>query len=238
MAIYSALKAEVLANVDHTGSLDAGLVVQNWLVSCIRYVSSRMELPALRLSTSYTLVAADVTAGRVSISDAGKLNATSYSTPNRLFVRSKVGDTIPGTPFEYVEFMHYLDLKASPVGSRETSLYADFNDDLRPDFPYTIDGDNLIFEDLVVGNVLTFYYMKEPAAYVDANTPEIPNEFQYILVNGATLALKEWVREPDNIMDPHSLFSGLNEQIVQMDLFLHGRRKRSMIRIHPSYWTK
>lgn len=239
MATYNTLKTEVLVNCDHVGSTDAGTVVEYALRTCVRYISSRTELPKLRTSKTYTVIDADITAGSISITGASKLNATDYSTPNRLFIRRNSAATAPGQVYDYSEHMHYLEQKAFSIRGERTSLYDVGNEDLRPAYAYTIDADdNLIIDPIAVDNVITFYYMKEPAAYGSGTTPEIPSEFQYILVNGATLILKEWIREPDQIIDPHTVLASLNPQIEQLDLFLHGRRKRSMIKLHPSYWTK
>jgi hypothetical protein len=86
------------------------------------------------------------------------------------------------------------------------------------------------------GNYLTLYYRITPAAYSGAATPEILPLFDHILCNGAELALKEWLREPDRVINMWQLFeANLMSDIQRYNEFNAGQRRRTHLKIHKSY---
>ena len=135
-----------------------------------------------------------------------------------------------------MEYNHFIELRSIPGGVR-VGIMTPGTIDERPAFPWTITPlDKVWAQPLAQNNVLTLFYRKVPAAYVGANTPEILPMFDYILVNGAVLALKEFLREPTEITTMWGLFeAGLMKDIEKYDSFINGRRKRSYMKIHRSY---
>lgn len=239
MSTYGQLKTEVLTLVASTGSTEVGTVVESALVSCVKYIAAQTDLPKLIKKKAYTVIGADITAGLISITSGSKINATDFSTPNRLYVQRGGLGTFPGTPYEILEYMHYYDLASADTAGIRDSLYEARGYDLRPTFSATITPDSeLIIDPIAEGDIINFFYMVEPAAYGTSTVPEVPAEFHYILVNGATMVAKEWIREPEEIIDPHTIFKGLDKQIEKLDLYLHGRRKRSGMKVHHSYWAR
>ena len=234
---YAQLKSEVLTLCDFsTAALDAGAVVEKALENVMRYVARKVELPGLIASASFTAISAT---DPIPLFTALGFNITqaNYDSPNRLYIRNTSTATQPGQPYDYLEFMHWLELKSVPSGApREDSLSWGSLDE-RPTRAYTIDLTNgMNAYPIAIGNVLTFYYNKPVTAYADAGFPELPApSFDTLLVNGAMMVLQAWTKEPDSLVDYYSVFRALDPEIGDLDSFLNSRRKRSSFKIHNSY---
>jgi len=235
MTTYDGLVSTVLELCDHVGSTDAQTVANRAMALCMRYVSSRVELPSLIGSASFTWGAL-TTSAPLFTSQGFNITESTYGSPNRLYVKRDSSATDPGIPYEFLEYVHWLDLKSAVSGGARSSLFEPPSNDERPQYAYTIDHSNaLIAYPIAENNVLKFYYNKLPAAFAGGATPEIPAQFDYILINGASLYLKEWIREPADILDSYRIFQSLNPQIEEMDSFLNARRKRRQLKLANSY---
>lgn len=222
MATYGTLKDRVLRLTEQIGVVDAGEVAKIALEEVVKYVSTKVVLPQLIGSATYTWQSSDTSA-----SIAADFGVSDYETPVRLYVDD--------VPYEYREFLVYKDLKSVPLGYRDGISSEDIYDE-RPQKCWTVNFSNEIELDPVsTGAVLQLYYAKPPASYSDAGTPELPARFDHILVTGAVLVLKEYLREPEQIIDYYTLFSALDNQIRELDIALNSLRKRNVIKIHPRY---
>ena len=234
MATYGALKTTVLSLCDSPDSVEAGAVAETALAYAMQYLATKMDITSLIDSTSWT-----VAAGETSWSLATKLGASDwalYSTPNRVYVKQDSTATSPGRPYDPVDFMSWLDLKAIPYGQSRDTLFDPATIDGRPSGAYTIDPDsNILIDPITTGNVITLYWNKAPAAYASAGTPELPAQYHTVLVNGAIRILKEWIREPEIITDPFGVLQGLDEQIREIDIHIRGNRKRFTLRPSARY---
>ena len=232
---YSQLRDSALILVDSsTDATDLRQIAQVALEETMKYISQRVELPGLIKSATATWGASTVSIPL----GVGGFGITNYDTPNRLYIRLDSTATAPGIPYDFREYLHWLDLSAVPdaVHYRSDSFEV-LTGDERPSRCYTIDhSNNLIAAPVAEDNVLTFYYNIAPAAYADSGIPELPAaSFDSILVSGAVLVLKEFIREPDVIVDPYTILGSLDKQISQLDSFLNSRRRRRVLNIHSSY---
>lgn len=237
MSTYGTLRDRATARVGLTGQSEAEGIAQAALEEAMRYISFIVRVPSLVGSATATAPASPTLEANAITLDTGGFNIlSSYSTPDRLYVKKSSAIVGYGTPYEFLEYNHFIDLKSLAGGAR-TDLFRPGLLDERPDFSYTITPANTIWAyPLTQNNVLTLFYRKTPAAYSGAATPEILPMFDYILVNAAEIVLKEWLREPAELTDMWELFEAkLGSQIRQYDLHLQSQRHRTHYRIHRSY---
>jgi hypothetical protein len=239
MATYSTLRDRALNRVGCLGQSEAETVAQMALEETMKFVALYVRVPGLIATATATAPAdPEEEANAILIENASGFNVSSgvFMAPDRLYVKEDSNADGPGTPYEYLEYDHFQDLKSIPLGNR-VSLYNSNLQDQRPRFCYTITPSNEIWaQPLTEDNVLTLRYRKAPAAYSGGTTPEISPQFDFILVNGAELVLKEWLREPDTISTTWSLLeNGLMDDIRRYDIEINGQRKRSSFQIHKSY---
>lgn len=238
MTTYSTLRDRALGRVDCVGQSEAQTIAQNALEEAMKFVAFHVRVPSLIASASATAPAnASLEANAIAIESTGfAITSGVFQAPDRLFVKADSTVVGYGTPYDFLEYHHFLDLKSVPGGSR-IDLFTPALVDERPRYAYTITPTSKIWtEPLTEGNVLTLFYRKVPAAYSGAATPEILPAFDYILVNGAELALKEWLREPTEIITLWDLFKAhLMPEIELYDDYIHSQRKRTYFKIHRSY---
>lgn len=205
----------------------------------MRYVAQRVRIPSLIASATATAPAdPENETNAISLTGgAGTFQISSgvFQAPDRLYVKKDSSTTNYGTPYEFLEYHHFLDLKSMPRYAR-IGITVPNADDIRPTYSYTITPSNKIWaQPLTQSNVLTLFYRISPAAYSGAATPEIMPLYDHILTMGAEIALKEWLREPNQIIPWWSLFSALDPQIELYDSAINSGRKRKHLRIHKSY---
>lgn len=236
MTTYATLRDSALKQCGAYGESEMSELAEIALAECMKFVSFHIRVPALVGSATATAPASpELESNALSI--ASDFSIADFRTPDRLFVKKNSSAVELGTPYEFLEYDTTLDLLYSP--SSRYGIVRDldeYGDDI-PDRWYTITPSNKIWaRPLSQGNVLTFFYRKEPAAFSGAGTPEINPQFDWILTKGAVLAIKEAQREPDRIMSMWDLFTnGLEADLDRYDSFLNGRRKRDEIRIHKSH---
>ena len=237
MSTYSALRDRALARVNCVGQSEAETLAAAALEEAMRFVSFHVRVPSLIASATAT-APADPTleANAITLGALGFNISSTFQVPDRLFVKKDSGTVGYGTPYEFREYHHFLDLQAIPSASRDNILYPAYNSEI-PQFCYTITPDSKVWcNALTVDNVLTLFYKKTPAAYAANGVPEINILFDHILTTAAELVLKEWLREPDIIVSMWDLFSThLLSSIEEYDRQLNSGRKRRQIKIHRSY---
>lgn len=232
---YSDLKTDVLTFCDQVGSTDAIAVVERGLHYAMRYVARKCELVGLIQESTYTWQGSDTS---VLLFDPAGFNITQsqYGSPNNLFVRQNTDNEAPGIPFQFIQYTQWLNLKSVATNEFRDSLFDPCTSDERPSRTFTLTPDNkMLVHPIGEDNVLTFLWNKRPAAYNDNNSPEIPPDFDYIISNGASLILKEWIREPDAIVDPMKILAALDPQIDEMKTALNSNRRRDVVKMHGSY---
>ncbi len=238
MATYDTLRDRALNNVGCLGQTEAQTVAQLALEECMKFVAFYVRIPSLIASAQFTIAAANpqTEANAPAIGASGFNVSSTYQCPDRLYVKKDTSTENYGTPYEYLEYHHFIDLKSIPAGMR-VGVTTPGTLDERPDFSWTVTPANLVWiNPLTLGNVATLFYRKNPTAYSGSGTPEILTRFDFILVNGAVLVLKEWLREPDGITNMWEIFrSKLMPDVQLYDLELNGQRKRSHLKIHRSY---
>jgi hypothetical protein len=135
-----------------------------------------------------------------------------------------------------MEPMVWLDAAAVPGAGYRTSLFESATCDVRPDYSYTVNIDNEVeIEPLSADNVVNFYYNTAPAGYTDSGSPEIPSQYHYIVRNGAIIIAKEWVREPEALLDPFTVLKQLDDQIRDLDIAKRSNRRREPGRLSHRY---
>lgn len=237
MATYEQLRDRALGRVGCTGQSEAQTIAQVALEEAMKFVAFHVRVPSLIASATATAPAdPELESNAIALDASGFNIASTYQCPDRLYVKRDNTVTDIGTPYEFLEYHHFQDLKSVPIKERSGVIESGFGDE-RPRFCYTITpNDKLWAQPLQEDNVLTLVYRKVPAAYSGAASPEILPMFDYILVNGAEIALKEWLREPAEISTLWSLFeAGLMRDVERYDSFLNSQRKRTQLRIHRSY---
>lgn len=210
------------------GDSDAAAIAEIALEEALKYVAQKVYLPALVASATYTWGVSDTEA-----SLSSDFGISDFETPVLLLVAENASST--GVPYVFREWLEYEQIRAVPGGIR-VNLTSATSYDERPDRVYTLNPSNeLIAYPIKAGNVLTLYYRKSPAAYSDAGTPEMPSLFDSILVNGAVMYLKEYIREPEQIINPYKLFKDLDEQIEELDHHLKSQRQRRPMKLSARY---
>lgn len=237
MATYEALRDRALNQVGLLGQSEAQTVAQVALEEAMKFVAFHVRIPSLIASATATAPASpELESNAIAIGGGGFAVSATYQCPDRLYIKSDSTITDIGTPYDFVEYHHFQDLKSIP-GVARTGIFQSALNDERPGFSWTITpSDKVWASPIKEDNVLTLVYRKVPAAYSGAASPEILVMFDHILVNGAVIALKEYLREPAEITTLWTLFeNGLMKEIERYDLFLNGQRKRSHFKMHRSY---
>lgn len=235
MATYQTLRDEALALVGGEGQLDLQSVAEKALYQCMKWVAFHVRVPSLTSSATATAPAdAHLEDNAITLGASGFNVSSTFQCVDRLYVKNDSTTEGKGIPYDYYEYHHFLDLINIPGGYRE---YADSTWDEAAEFRFTITPSNKLWaQPLSEGNVLTLFFRIEPAAYNGSGTPEILPLFNHILVEGAVLVLKEWLREPAEIMTMWNLFeNGLKAQREEYDRQINGTRKRTSLRMHRSY---
>lgn len=223
MATYSTLRGRVLSLTDQTGVTTTEGVAEIGLEEAMKYVATKVELPALHKTATYTWTASDTEANIVT--DFG---VSDFETPDVLYVNN--------IPYDFREYEEWLQLKESPTIDRRNLSTAATVDE-RPDRVYTIDSSNNIYlNPVATGNVLTLRYFSAPAAYGDGSgTPELPTFFDGILVAGAQRVVQQFIIDPEAPVSFYQLFKALDPQIQELDFHLKSKRQHRKIRISRSY---
>lgn len=238
MATYGELKTRALRLADEVGNSDAALVAEEGLLEALRYVSTRVIVDALVGTAEYTVLGTEPEVNlqpvfELFVTDFAITDASAPLEPLVLYVRNANDD---GIAYDYRRFLDWKRLKTVPGRNREFIFTASLRD-RRPDRSFTINASNqlIVFPEPRTDQVLTFHYKKDPAPYLDATTPELPTNWQSILVNAATMYIKEMVRQPEEIINPFELFAGLDRQIKDFEREERSRRGRPRITMHRSY---
>jgi hypothetical protein len=236
MRTYQQLRDEVLKIANEVGSTDAEEVVAALLEQSMRYISTKVELPRLIRSAVATW-GEDVESFPLFSNPAGfSINENIFGSTNRLFVKKEATARSPGIPYDFQEYMHFLDLQSVPGGSGRPDIFEPSRVDERPRHAWTITPDDrVVIDPVATSNVATLFYNQLTNSYVGAAVPEIPPKFEHILINGALSGIKEWQREPDTILDLDKIFQILDPQISELDSFLRGRRQRHNLKMGHRY---
>lgn len=233
---YSQLRDLALKMCDASGSSEAESVAEAALEETMSYLATKLELPALIKRANATWGSSTTS---IAISTGG-FNATDFQSPNRLFIAQTVDsytEETPGIPYDFVEYMNWLDLMSIPNGINDPRIFESGAVDARPARAWTINLDEeVVVCPIAENNYLTLFYNTEPAAYTDNGYPEIPAQYSYILVNGAVLILKEYIREPEQIIDPRTLLRSLDDQIRELDIHKRSNRRNTILHVSHRYY--
>lgn len=234
MATYDELRDKALRLSDEEGNSDAQAVAEDLLVEAMKYVATFVRLDNLVGSAQHTWVDGDTEADLFG-SDFTIADASAPLEPLNLFVASDA--TSNGTEYSYRRFLDWKRLQGDPIIGRRSSIFDSYINDNRPYRNFTIDPSNRLVIDPVPQEdaVVTIHYKIPVAAYVGANTPEIPGDWDFILVSGAILGIKEFIRQPDAIIDPYNLFVQLDPHLKKMEWQLRGRHTNPRMKIANSY---
>lgn len=203
-------------------------VAETGLEESMKYVASKVEIPKLISSATYTWGASDTSANIET-----DFNITNYQTPELLLV----GTSTDKIPYQFRPHHAWNILKNLPVDSaRELITGTDYTDS-RPSRCWSIDkDDNIILTPINEGQILEFYYTIEPSSYGDGTGyPEIPSLFDHILVSGACLFLQHFILQPEQIINPYSLLKNLDEQIQELSIHLNTKYRTFIHKIPKSY---
>lgn len=225
MATYSTLRGRVLSLTNQTGVTVVETIAEIGLEEAMKYVATKVELPALHKSASYTWLSSDTYADL-----ATDFAVSDFETPDVLYVNE--------IPYDFREYEEWLQLKASPTINR-VNLSSPATVDERPDRVYTIDSSDRIYLDPVSeDDVLLLRYLAAPAAYGDGSgSPELPSFFDGILVAGAQRVVQQYITDPEQPISFYQLFKALDPQIMELDLHMKSKRQHRRIRLARSYRT-
>ena len=224
MSTYSELLDDVLTLTDQTGVTPATNIAKIGLVRTLKYISSRVYLPDLVPSATYTWGASDTEALL-----STDFVVTDYSTPVVLFVND--------IPYVYRDYLQWKQLQNSPGKSYRENISSVPTLDERPARCFTIQSNETLYvRPVAEGDVLELFYKKEPGAYGDGSgTPEMPSEWQWLLVDGAIAFVQAWERNQEKILPPAKLFTFLDDSIQELDIALNSQRARGKMRLSHSY---
>lgn len=234
---YEQLRDAALKRVGHLGQSDTEQVAEAALEEAMKFVAYYVRIPSLIGSATATAGASPMLESNAITLSTGGFNITStYQAPDRLNVKRTSADTDIGIPYTYYEYHVFQDLRNIP-GLYRYGLSGPAVNDESSDYAYTITPDGKLWATpLAENNILTLYFRKSPAAYSGSAYPEILPLFDTILVNAAETVLKEFVREPEAIVNMWELFERhLIMDIDKYDQFINGQYNRSELKMHRSY---
>lgn len=239
MATYQTLRDRALNRVGCLGQSEAQTVAQNAMEEAMRFISFHVRVPSLISSATATAPASPtLKANAITLGVSGFNITATFQCIDRLYVKKDSSGDDEGVPYVYREYHHFLDIKNDPSPYRYSIDSPEIFDE-NPQRVFTITPDNKLWAmPLTQNNVLTLYYRVLPAAYSGGATPEVLPLFDYILVNAAEIALKEYLREPAEITNLWRLFEGgIMDDVKKYDEYLNGQYKRDSLKIHRSYRT-
>lgn len=224
MSTYTELRDKVLTLTDQVGVTDSSNVAKVGLEEAMKYVASKVYIQALHPTATYTWQDGDT-----EISILADFGVSDFETPVGLFV-----DEIP---YDYREYFQWLSLRNSPGGQRYYLTDPGTSDE-RPGRVWTInESDSVeIYPDPRVDDEILLIYRTIPAPFGDGSgSPEIPSLFEGILMSGAELVVKQYVRDPETVLDFYSLFKVLDPHIQELDFHLNSKRNKFQIKLSRSY---
>lgn len=226
MATYGEIISDAQKLTDSTGQTDVQEVMEAAVIHALRYIATKVEIPELRAIASYTFLSSDDT---IPIG-VGGFAITNFTTPIRLYVND--------IPYDYREYLEWLDLKSAP-GDYRWSINQPAVTDLRPGRCWTINSANEveIFPLPSEDDVIKLVHAREPATYASGSTPELNARFHIILINACILVAKEFLRDPDQILDLNALFQALDPQITELAIHKDSLRVRRGFRLSTRYST-
>lgn len=232
MSTYKDLRDRALVIAQATGATDLTTIAEYGLEEAMKYIASQVELPDLTKSATYTWQSGDTEA-----SIATDFSVTDYQTPIRLYVGSS---TSTGTPYEYLAYLTWLDLAASPAENSRYGVSDPSWLDSRPSRCYTVEFDKdtiLIAPCPAEAKVITLVYASAPTEYGDGSgVPPLPaTNWEFILVNGAALYVQAVKENPAGIVEPYSLLTHLDPSIAEMKRALLGTRRRPRVKLSNRY---
>ena len=226
MATYLELLNKALTLTETTGVTDVIAVAKEALERAMKYISRKVDIPALIQSGSYTWGASTTTV----VLGVGGFAITNMQTPYIL-----IGND---SPYRYVEYKEWLVLKSVP-GSHRIGLDTGLTDERVP-YQWTLNYSNQVelYPNLSEGSLATLYYFKSPAAYADGTTPELETDWQDMLVDAACVVIKTYIENPSEVINFNSLFKVIDPMIDQYKSEREGRFKRSRVKISLRYPIK
>lgn len=238
MATYQQLRDDVLSKTGYTGQLEATTVVEKALAEAMKFVAFNVKIASLIKKATATAPASPELESNAIAIGSGGFNISDFQQIDKLFVKSASATSGYGLPYDPKEYWDILELQAIPSpynGTRLLDTERSFDDTPKRWYTQTPD-DKIWCKPVKQGDILTLFYRTEPAAYNNSNTPEISSRFNYILVKAGELALKEFLREPDQISTMWDLFEAvLQKDIAKYNDALAGGRVRDSFKIHRSY---
>lgn len=222
--LYSEIVESAQKLTDTTGQTDVQEVAEEAAVHALRYIASRIKIPELMTSKTYTWQSAD----EVIPIGVGGFAITGFTTPVQLFVND--------IPYTFRDWLEWKTFQKIPYGER-WSLNQPATSDIRPWRCYTINPDDEveIFPLPIEDDEIELFYDVEPAAYNGASSPELNTRYHVILVNACILAIKEFLKKPSTIVDLNTLFSSLDPQISELEMHQNSHRQRRGMRVSHRY---
>jgi hypothetical protein len=192
----------------------------------MKYVASRVYIASLIPSATYTWQDGDT--GIDLVADFG-INLADFVTPYIL--------TVSGVPYNFRDFIEWTQLKAVPSSSVRISISAPVSIDERPGATYTIDPNSVILlnPEPSEDEVVELFYRVSPAPYADLTVPEIPSDWDWILVDGGVSWVQAWENNEDQILTPSQIFVNLNKPIRDLNLAINSGRRHSKLKLAFSY---
>jgi hypothetical protein len=228
MTTLGEIKADVLSLAESPESIEIGKVAEIGIQETLKYISSKVVLPELVRDAEVTYAAASHNSG-IAIG-AGGFEVADFDTPLRLYVDN--------VAYDLRDYLVWKDLKTERNGFPGTRIYEHEREDRRPDRVWTLRySDNLILFDPfpTEGTTIELVYIKPVDAYADANVVFLPNRFEGLVMNGALVYCKEYIREPEQIINPYQLLSTLDPQIQELKIHRDSTRPRFKMRIGKGY---
>lgn len=200
---YGTLRSQLLTMVNGTGSTELSNVADVFLFETMKYIARQVEqLPQLiGKATATWNVALDA-----ELSIATAFGVSDMRSPRRLFVKSSNTQDGFGPEYEFRDYEAYHSALYRPGYNAPKLQVTDRNYfSERPLNAWTINytteatGGILVYP-VQTNDTLTFFYTKEVAAYNVANAPEIPSDFDQLVLMGAHVLMQEYLKDPDAIV--------------------------------------
>jgi len=229
MTTLGEIKQDVLTLCESPDVTEIGNVAKIGIQETLKYISSKIIFAELAKTKTLEFSLDDHSEG-IPL-NVGGFEADDYDTPLRLYIN--------GIPYRFRDYLTYTDLTSEVIsGKHNRELYDNRVIDKRPKYCWT-----LRYEDQMIlfnarpddGADMKLVYKKKIPVYDENTVVFLPSMFESLLTNGAVLYCKEYIREPEMIINPYQLLSGLDTQIQELQIHLETDAPRQQMTIGDSY---
>jgi hypothetical protein len=239
---YGALRSQLLTMINGTGSTELSNQADVALFETMKYIARNVEkLPRLigRASATWNV------ALNSQLDIATAFGVTDMRSPRRLFVKTSANQEGYGPEYDFSDFEIYNSVLYRPSYNAPRLEVSDRRHGIqRPINRWTVDyttvaTGGILCYPVQTNDTLTLFYTKEIAAYDVNNSPEVPSDFDQLVLDGAFALMQQYLKDPDGILTMDQILSqqlnngrgGVMSAIDTLKMHLDSLRPNPRIRL-------